>query len=53
MKNENFFSRIGKLDVDMIWDDDRYVKASPGSTLQSSDNGLAISDYLGRKAGNF
>ena len=53
MKFEIFFSRIPKLDVDMIWDHDRYVKASPGSTLQSSNNGLAIFDYLGRKAGNF
>ena len=53
MKNENFFSRIRKLDLDMIWDHDRYVKASPGSTLQSSNNGLTISDDLGRKSGIF
>ena len=53
MKFEIFFSRIPKLDVDVLWYHDRYVKASPGSTLQSSNNGLAIFDYLGRKAGNF
>ena len=53
MKFENFFSGIRKLDVDMIWDHDRYVKASPGSTLQSSNNGLAISHDLGRKSGIF
>ena len=55
IKNEiwNFFSRIRKLDVDMIWDHDRYVKASPGSTLQSSNNGLTIFDDLGRKSGIF
>ena len=51
MKFENFFSRIRKLDVEMIWEHDRYVKASPGSTLQSSNNGLTISDDLGRKSG--
>ena len=51
MKNENFFSRIRKLDLDMIWDHDRYVKTSPGSTLQSSNDGLTISDDLGRKSG--
>ena len=51
MKFENFFSRIQKLDVDVIWEHDRYVKASPGSTLQSSNNGLTISDDLGRKSG--
>ena len=53
MKNENFFSWIPKLNVDMIWDHDRYVKASPGSTLQSSNNGLTIWDDLGRKSGIF
>ena len=55
IKNEiwKFFSRIRKLDLDMIWDHDRYVKASPGSTLQSSNNGLTIFYDLGRKAGNF
>ena len=53
MKFEIFFSRIRKLDLDMIWDHDRYVKASPGSTLQSSNNGLTIFYDLGRKAGNF
>ena len=53
MKFENFFSRIRKLDLDMIWNHDRYVKASPGSTLQSSNNGLTISDDLGRKSGIF
>ena len=37
----------------MIWEHDRYVKASPGSTLQSSNNGLTISDDLGRKSGIF
>ena len=35
----------------MIWDHDRYVKASPGSTLQSSNHGLTISHDLGRKSG--
>ena len=53
MKFEIFFSQIRKLDVDVIWDHDRYVKASPGSTLQSSNNGLTISDDLGRKSGIF
>ena len=53
MKFDFFFSRIRKLDLDMIWDHDRYVKASPGSTLQSSNNGLTIFHDLGRKAGNF
>ena len=53
MKFENFFSRIRKLDLDMIWDHDRYVKASPGSTLQSSNNGLTIFYDLGRKVGSF
>ena len=51
MRFENFFSRIRKLDVDMIWDHDKCVKASPGSTLQSSNNGLTISHDLGRKSG--
>ena len=53
IKNEfwNFFSRIRKLDVDMIWDHDRYVKASPGSTLFISNDGLTISHDLGRKSG--
>ena len=53
MKFEKIFSRIRKLDLDMIWDHDRYVKASPGSTLQSSNNGLTIFDDLGRKSGIF
>ena len=53
MKFEIFFSRIRKLDLDMIWDHDRYVKASPGSTLHNPNNGLAISDDLGRKSGIF
>ena len=53
MNFENFFSRIRKLYVDMIWEHDRYVKASPGSTLQSSNNGLTIFDDLGRKSGIF
>ena len=51
MKFEKNFSRIRKLDVDMIWDHDRYVKTSPGSTLQSSNDGLTISHDLGRKSG--
>ena len=51
MKFENFFSRIRKLDVDVIWDHDRYVKASPGSTLFISNDGLTISHDLGRKSG--
>ena len=51
MNFEIFFRRIRKLDVDMIWDHDRYVKASPGSTLQNSNNGLTIFDDLGRKSG--
>ena len=53
MNFENFFSRIRKLDLDVIWEHDRYVKASPGSTLQSSNNGLTIFDDLGRKSGIF
>ena len=51
--NFEFFLRIWKLDVNMIWNHDRYVKASPGSTLQSSNNGLTIWDDLGRKSGIF
>ena len=51
MKFEIFFSRIRKLDVDVIWDHDRYVKASPGSTLQSSNDGLVIFHDFGRKSG--
>ena len=53
IKNEIWkkISRIRKLDLDMIWDHDRYVKASPGSTLQSSNNGLTIFYDLGRKSG--
>ena len=41
IKNEKWKKklRIRKLDVNMIWDHDRYVKASPGSTLQSSLGG--------------
>ena len=53
MNFEKIFPRIRKLDVNMIWDHDRYVKASPGSTLQSSNNGLTIWDDLGRKSGIF
>ena len=37
----------------MIWDHDRYVKASPGSTLHNPNNGLTICDDLGRKSGIF
>ena len=47
------FSRIRKLDLDMIWDHDRYVKASPRSTKHIPNNGLTISDDLGRKSGIF
>ena len=47
-----FFSQIRKLDLDMIWDHDRYVKASNGSTLQDSNNGFTIFGDLGRKASN-
>ena len=53
MKFEKNLKLIRKLDLDMIWDHDRYVKASPGSTLQSSNNGLTISYDLGRKSGIF
>ena len=53
MKFEKNLKQIRKLDLDMIWDHDRYVKASPGSTLQSSNNGLTIFDDLGRKSGTF
>ena len=53
MKFENFFSRIRKLDVDVIWDHDRYVKASLGSTLQNSNNGLTVFDDMGTKSGIF
>ena len=53
MKFEKILKQIRKLDLDMIWDHDRYVKASPGFTLQSSNNGLTISDDLGRKSGIF
>ena len=42
MKNENFFSKNRKLDVDMIWDHDKYWKASPGSTLKDFNNVLSI-----------
>ena len=37
----------------MIWDHDRYVKVSPGYTLQDTSNGFTIFVDLGRKAGNF
>ena len=53
MKFEKNFSRIRFLDLDMIWYHDRYVKASPGSTLHNPNNGLTISDDLGRKSGIF
>ena len=53
VKKKNFFSRIRKLDIDMIWDHDRYMKASPGSILQISDNGLTIFGDLGRKVEYF
>ena len=53
MKFEKNFSRIRKLDLDMIWDHDRYVKASPGSTLHIPNNGLTILDDMGRKSGIF
>ena len=55
IKNEiwKFFSRIRKLDVNIIWDNDRYVKASPGSTVQSYNNDSVIFDDLGRKGGIF
>ena len=53
MKFEKNLKQIRKLDLDMIWDHDTYVKASPGSTLQSSNNVLTISDDLGRKSGIF
>ena len=46
MKNENFFSKNRKLDLDMILDHDKYWKASPGSTLKDSNNGLTIFDDL-------
>ena len=52
-KFEKILKRIRKLDLDMIWDHDRYVKASPGSSLQSSNDGLTICDDLGRKSGIF
>ena len=53
MKNEKKKSRIRKSDVDMIWDHDRYMKASPESTLESSNDGLTKFDDLGRKVGSF
>jgi len=55
IKNEKwkFFSRIRKLDVNIIWDNDRYVKASPGSTVQSYNNDSVIFDDIGRKVGSF
>ena len=53
MKFEKKFSRIRFLDLDTIWDHDRYVKASPGSTLHIPNNGLTIFDDLGRKSGIF
>ena len=42
MKNEKFFSKNRKLDLDMIWHHDKYWKASPGSTLKGFNNGLTI-----------
>ena len=53
MKFEKKISRIRFLDLDIIWDHDRYVKTSPGSTLHIPNNGLTISDDLGRKSGIF
>ena len=37
----------------MIWDNDRYVKVSPGYTLQDTSNGFTIFVDLGRRVGNF
>ena len=37
-----FLSKNQKLDLDMIWDHDKYWKASPGSTLRDFNNGLTI-----------
>ena len=42
MKNENFFSKDRKLNLDMICDHDMYWKASTGSTLKGFNNGLTI-----------
>ena len=53
MKFEKNLKQIRKLDLDMIWDHDRYVKASSGSTLHNPNNGLTICDDLGRKSGIF
>ena len=46
MKNDIFFSQNRKLDLDMIWDHDKYWKASPGSTLKGFNNGFTIVDDL-------
>ena len=37
----------------MIWDHDRYVKESPRSSLQRSNNGLTIFCDMRGKAGGF
>ena len=50
-KFERNFPRTRKFDVIMIWDHDRYVEASPRSTLQSSNIDLTIFDNLGGKSG--
>ena len=48
-----FFSRIRFLDLEMIWDNDTYMKPSPGYTLHKSNNTLTIFDDFGRKSGIF
>ena len=42
MNFEKFFHRIRIFCLDEFWYDDRYWKASPGSTLNDFNNGLAI-----------
>ena len=37
-----FFHRIRFFDLDVFWYDDRYWKASPGSTLNDFNDGLTI-----------
>ena len=41
-KFENFFHRIRFFYLDAFWYDDRYWKASPGSTLNDFNDGLTI-----------
>ena len=46
MENETFFSPNRNCDLDMIWHQDKYWKASTGSTLEGFKLGLVIFDEM-------